>query len=107
MPARTLSFVLGLWEFFAAFAIPRAQPSFAVAWLLGLLAATLSVAGMFRERARFGTLAVGALVLASAFVLHHRTPLAWWNDVAVGAALAVLSLVPGTLYWSRRTRAEA
>ena len=107
MPARTLSFVLGLWEFFAAFAIPRARPSFAAAWILGLLAATLSVVAMFRPRARLGPLVAGALLLASAFVLHHRTPVAWWNDLAVGAALAVLSFVPGTLYSIRRARAAA
>jgi hypothetical protein len=107
MPARTLSFVLGLWELFAAFAIPRARPSFAAAWVLGLLAAVLSVAGMNAARARFGTLAAGAAIAASALVLHHRTAAAWWNDLAVGAALVVLSLVPGTLYASRRTRAHA
>ena len=107
MPARTLTFVLGLWEFFAAFAIPRARAPMASAWILGLLAAALSAAGIFRARARFGTLAAGALVLASAFAMHHRTPAAWWNDVIVGVAIAVLSLVPGTMYESRRTRAAA
>ncbi len=107
MPARTLSFVLGLWEFFAAFAIPRARPSFWVAWVLGLAAAVLAVVAMNAARARLGTLACGIVVLASAFVLHHRTPVAWWNDLVVGAALAVLSLVPGTLYSTRRTRAVA
>ncbi len=98
MTARTLSFVLALWEFFAAFAIPRTRPAFAAAWTLGLLGAILSVVAIFRARARFGTLAVGTAVLASAFVLQHRTPYAWWNDAIVGSALALLSLVPGTLY---------
>ncbi len=98
MAARTLSVVVALWEFFAAFAIPRARPSFAAAWILGLLATVLALVAMFRARARAGTLAVGLAVLASAFVIHHRTSAAWWNDVAVGAALAVLSVVPGTLY---------
>jgi hypothetical protein len=107
MTARTLSLVLALWEFFTAFAIPRARPSFAAAWTLGLLAAVLSVVGMFRLPARFGTLAVGLAVLASAFVLHHRTSYAWWNDVVVGVALALVSLVPGTLYSIRRARAAA
>ncbi len=107
MPARTLTFVLGLWEFFGAFAIPRGPRSMTGAWLLGLLAAALSVVGMFRSPARRGTLVAGVLVLASAFAVHHRTPVAWWNDVIVGAALAVLSLVPGTMYESRRTRAAA
>ena len=63
MPARTLSFVLGLWEFFAAFAIPRTRESFAAAWILGLAAAVLSVVAMFRSRARFGPLA-GVLATA-------------------------------------------
>ncbi len=107
MAARTLCFVLGLWEFLTAFAIPRLRAGMAAAWILGLLAATLAVAGMFKARARYGTLAMGVLVLASALALHHRTPVSWWNDVVVGAALAVLSLVPGTLYESRRTRAAA
>ncbi len=98
MPARTLSFVLGLWQFFAAFAIPRASPSFWVAWIVGLAAAVLAVVGMSVSRARVGTLACGIVTLASVFVLHHRTPVAWWNDVVVGAALAVLSAIPGTLY---------
>ncbi len=98
MTARTLSIVLGLWEFFAAFAFPRARPSFAAAWILGLLAAVLSAAAIQRSRARYGTLVAGAAIVASALVLHHRTPAAWWNDVAVGAALALLSAVPGTLY---------
>lgn len=104
MTARTLTFVLGLWQFFAAFAIPRTRPSFAIAWILGLAAAALSVAGLSAPRARFGTLAAGVAVLASAFVLSHRTPVAWWNDAVVGAALAALSLVPGTLYAARRAR---
>ncbi len=98
MPARTLSFVLALGEFFAAFAIPRTRPSFAAAWTLGLAAAVLSAVAIQRARARFGTLAVGVAIAASAFAVHHRTPVAWWNDVAVGVALALLSLVPGTLY---------
>lgn len=107
MPARTLSLVLALWEFFAAFAIPRTRPSFAAAWILGLLAAVLSVVAMFRSRARAGTLVGGALIFASAFAVQHRSPVAWWNDVIVGAALALLSLVPGTMYSLRGRRATA
>ncbi len=107
MPARTLSFVLGLWEFFAAFAIPRARPSFWVAWILGLAAAVLAVVAMSVARARLGTLACGVVILASALLLHHRSPVAWWNDLVVGAALTALSLVPGTLYSIRRSRAAA
>ncbi|HET8542478.1 MAG TPA: hypothetical protein VFL83_21570 [Anaeromyxobacter sp.] len=107
MAARTLTYVLGLWQFFAAFAIPRERPSFWTAWSLGLLAAVLAVVGMTRRRARYGGLAVGLLVAASALVLPHETPIAWWNDVAVGSALAALSLVPGTMYSTRRRRATA
>ncbi len=97
MPARTLSFVLGLWEFFAAFAFPRPRPSFAAAWILGLLAAALSAAALARRQARWGTLAAGVAVVLAAFLVPART-VPWWNDVVVGAALALLSLVPGTLY---------
>jgi hypothetical protein len=105
MAARTLSFVVALWEFFTAFAIPRDRPSFGTAWALGLLAAVLAVVAMFRRPARYGTLVVGLAVLASAFILHHRTPYAWWNDVIVGVVLALLSLVPGTIYSIGRSHA--
>ncbi len=98
MAARTLSFVLGLWEFFAAFAIPRTRPAFVAAWVLGLLAAALAAVAMGRSRARVGTLLAGLAIVGSALVLHQRTPVAWWNDVAIGAALAALSAIPGTLY---------
>lgn len=104
MTARTLGFVLGLWQFLAAFAIPRARLAFAIAWILGLAAAVLSVAGLTVPRARFGTLAAGVAILASALVLSHRSPVAWWNDVIVGAALAAISLVPGTMDAARRAR---
>jgi hypothetical protein len=107
MPARTLTFVLGLWEFFTALAVPRLRAGIEAAWILGLLAAVLAVVGMFKAWARWGTLAAGGLVLLSALVLHHRTPVARWNDLVVGAAIAALSLVPGTMYASRRTRAAA
>lgn len=102
MTARTLSFVLGMWQFFAAFAIPRARPSFAAAWILGLLAAVLSVVGLSAPRARWGAAAAGVGILVSALLLQHRTPVGWWNDVIVGAALAAISLVPGTMYAARR-----
>jgi hypothetical protein len=63
-----------MWQFFAAFAIPRTHPSFAAAGMLGLLAAVLSVVGLSAPRTRFGAVAAGIGILASALVLQHRTP---------------------------------
>lgn len=102
MPARTLGFVLSLWLFFSAFAWPRSSASFTNAWVVGLLAAVFSVAGMSKPRARFVDTALSAWLLASAFVLPHRSPVSFWNDVAVAVLMFLLSLVPGTMYATRR-----
>jgi len=69
MPARTLGLMLSLWLFFSAFAWHRSKEGFANAWLV-----------------------------VAAFVLPRASPVAFWNDVAVGALMFLLSLVPGTLY---------
>lgn len=93
MPARTLGLILSLWLFVSAFAFPRPPASMTSAWVVGLLAAVSSVVGMQAARARFV-----ATALSAAFVLPRRTPVAFWNDVAVAALMLVLSLVPGTMY---------
>ena len=107
MPARTLSLILGLWQFFSAFALPRTPASFANAWIVGLLAAVFALAGMSAGRARFVDTALSAWLLASAFVLPHRTALAVRNDAAVAIAILLLSLVPGTMYTTGRRRVSA
>ena len=102
MPARTLSLILGLWLFFSAFAWPRTGATFANAWIVGLASAVVAVVGMTRARARFLNTALSAWLLASAVVLPHRSALGRWNDAIVAAAMLLLSLVPGSMYSSRR-----
>ncbi|WP_242337909.1 MULTISPECIES: hypothetical protein [Anaeromyxobacter] len=98
MPARTLNLMLALWLFFSAFAFPRTTPSFTNAWAVGLLAAIFAVLGMTRAKARFANTALSAWLVVAALVLPQRSPAARWNDLAVAAAMLLLSLVPGTLY---------
>ena len=102
MPARTLSLILALWLFFSAFAWPRTGATFANAWIVGLASAIVAVFGMTRARARFLNTALSAWLLASAVVLPHRSALGRWNDAIVAAAMLLLSLVPGSMYSSRR-----
>jgi FtsH-binding integral membrane protein len=97
LPARTLNLILALWLFFSAFAWPRTAPTFTNAWIVGLLGAIFAVAGMTKEKARFANTALSAWLLASAFVLAHRSPVARWNDVVVAVGMLALSLVPGSL----------
>jgi hypothetical protein len=98
MTARTLGIVLSLWLFFSAFAFPRSTASFTNAWLVGLVAGVAALAAFRSRRARFVDVAVSAWLVAAAFVLPRRSGLAFWNDLAVGALLLVVSLVPGTMY---------
>lgn len=98
MPARTIGLMLSLWLFFSAFAWHRSAESFANAWLVGLFAGAASVAGMRSPRARFVATALSAWLVAAAFVLPRASPTAFWNDLAVGALMFLLSLYPGTMY---------
>ncbi len=107
MTARTLSLLLSLWLFFTAFAWPRSFPSMTNAWVVGLLAAAASLAGMGASRARFAATALSAWLLASAFILPRRSPIAFWNDLAVAGLMLLLSLVPGTMYRPARRAARA
>jgi hypothetical protein len=102
MPARTLSLMLALWLFSSAFAWPRSGAAFANAWIVGLLSAVVAVVGMTRARARFANTALSAWLLVSAAVLPHRSHLGRWNDAIVALAMLLLSLIPGSMYSSRR-----
>ncbi len=107
MPARTLGLILSLWLFFSAFVWSRAPASFANACAVGILAAAASLAGMAAPRARFVATVLSAWLLASAFLLPRRSPIAFWNDLAVAALMLLLSLVPGTMYMPVRRAAHA
>jgi hypothetical protein len=97
--ARTLNLMLALWLFFSAFAWPRTPPSMTNAWAVGLVVAIVSVASMFRRvRLRYVCTALSAWLLAAAFLLPQRSPVARWNDVLVAIAMLVVSLIPGSLY---------
>ena len=98
MPARTFGLVLSLWLFFSAFAWPRSSESFANAWLVGLVAAVASLAGMSSPRARFVTTALAGWLLAAAFMFPRPSELAFWNDVVVAGSMFLVSLIPGTMY---------
>lgn len=97
MPARTLTLILGLWLFVSAFAFQRTSAAFTNAWLVGLASALFAVAGMTRSVARYGNTALSAWLLVSAFALPHRSPAAFWHDIAVAVLMLLLSLVPGTM----------
>jgi hypothetical protein len=97
MPARTLTLILGLWLFVSAFALQRTSAAFTNAWVVGLASAIFALLGMTRGAARFVNTALSAWLLASAFLLPHRSPTAVWHDLAAAVLMLLLSLVPGTM----------
>jgi multisubunit Na+/H+ antiporter MnhE subunit len=106
MPARTLHLILGLWLFVSAFAFQRTPSAFTNAWIVGLASAVVALAAMTRAPARYVNTLLAAWLVVSAFALPHRSPAAFWHDVAAGLLMLLLSLVPGTLRPVPR-RAEA
>jgi hypothetical protein len=107
MTARTLNLILGLWLFVSAFAFQRTPSAFTNAWIVGLASALFALAGMTRAPARFANTALSAWLLASAFLLAHRSPTTRWHDVAAAVLMLLLSLVPGTMRPAPRRAATA
>jgi hypothetical protein len=103
--ARTLNLMLALWLFFSAFAFPRSPQSMTNAWVVGLVTAVVSVASMLRRaRLRYVSTVLSAWLLAAAFVLPQRSPVAHWNDVLVALGMLAVSLVPGSMYSTTELR---
>ena len=111
MAARTLNLMLAQWLCFSAFAWPRTGLSAANAWILGVAISIISIASMLRRVwLRYVNAGLSAWLLASAFLLPQRSPLAVRNDVIVAVAMLIVSLIPGAMYARaelRRRRAAA
>ena len=97
MNARDLNFLLGIWLFFSAFLWPLAHAQMVNTWILGVLCVVFSILGMVHTGTRHLNTVVGFWVFVSAWALPWDRLATVWNNVIVGIAIFVVSLLPGVL----------
>jgi hypothetical protein len=94
--ARDLNIVFGLWLVVSAFSWPHGADEQMTTCIVGALIALSGAAAMVADELRYVEAMVAALLIVSAVVVPHRSPLTPWNNVLVGAAIILLSLArPG------------
>jgi hypothetical protein len=83
---------MGLWLFLSAFLWPHGRPQTINAWVCGILAITIALAGLEgQSRARYLNVALGVWLIVSSFLLHGTRPQTAVNHVVVGFIIAVLA----------------
>jgi hypothetical protein len=91
---RLINLALGAWLFVSAFLLPRAGVAFTSTWIMGVVIVGFALLEMAAPLARWMNTLAGAWVFIAAFVIPHASVESFWNDLIVGAAVALLSLVP-------------
>lgn len=91
---RLINLALGAWLFVTAFLLPRTGAAFTNAWIMGVVIAGFALLAMVAPIARWVNALAGAWVFIAAFVVPHASVASFWNDLIVGAAVALLALVP-------------
>src|SRR5690606_34265915 len=95
---RTISFVniaLGVWLFISAFIWPHTSAQFNNAWIVGALSAIVGALALRYPDARWANTALGAWLFLSVWFLPTMYSGTLWNHLIVGAAMFIVSLIPG------------
>lgn len=90
---RWLPIVLGAWLFFTSFIWPHAGDDLNNTWLVGVLMAGFGVVALYRPGWRWATAVLGLWLAISTQAIPHIETATLWNNVLVGLAVFVASLV--------------
>lgn len=89
MTARIFNILMGVWLFASAFILPQGRVQFASTALCGALAALFAAMTNFDLRARYASMAVGALVVLLAFAVQPMGSATFWHNGVMGISIAV------------------
>ena len=92
--ARYLNVVLGVWLFISDFLWRHSHAQFTNTWIMGIVVAVVAVIAMSVFVARYFNTIAGAWLIISGFALPRVTGGTAWNNVLVGIAVFLVSLVP-------------
>lgn len=91
--ARYINVVLGIWLFISAFVWTHSSAQFTNTWLMGVIAVVCALLALGVRGFRYVNTAVGLWLIISTFSLPHVRPGTAWNNVLVGIAIAIVSLI--------------
>jgi hypothetical protein len=91
--ARYLNLLLGIWLFISAFLWKHSPAQFTNTWLMGVITVIVALVATSMPAARYVNTAVGIWLIISGFALPHYRAGTVWNNVLVGIAIGLLSLV--------------
>lgn len=94
-PVSTINIVLGAWLFLSSFLWFHSANQFTNAWLVGLVSAVAAAAAIRFPAWRFVNTVAGAWLLLSVWILRTPNEATLYNHVIVGAAMFIVSLLPG------------
>jgi hypothetical protein len=90
---RYVNVVLGAWLFTSAFVWPHSPEQFTNTWSMGVLTVFSAVLAMGMPAVRFVNTLVGIWLVLSSFMLPRLSATTAWHNVAVGIAIALVSLL--------------
>jgi len=96
MQNKKLTFVnvgLGVWLLLSSLLWRRGGPTFVNLWVTGIIVIVTALLAMRMPRLRFVSVAAGVWLIASMFAFPDYSSPIVWNNVFVGAAIALVSLV--------------
>lgn len=93
MGARLINFVLGAWLFASAFLWRHTYVQTENAWVVGFMALMMALGGLAGLGwTRYLNVVLGAWLILSPLFVRVASPMTYWNDEVVGAALIVFGL---------------
>jgi len=103
--ARYLNIMLGIWLFVSAFVWPHRTWQFNNTWILGVITVVVGLIALGSPAARFVNTLVGVWLVISAFSVPLLSVATRWNNVLVGVAIFIVSLVGSGADLGSRRRA--
>lgn len=106
--ARGINVALGIWLFISAFLWLHTSAQFTNTWLVGLAIAVVAAVGFAVPQARWINTALAAWLIISVWALPTFAAATFWNNLLVGIASLIVSVMPfATEYGGRTTRGYA
>ena len=106
--ARGINVALGIWLFISAFLWLHTDAQFTNTWLIGLTIAVVAAVGFAVPQVRWVNTALAAWLIISVWALPTFAAATFWNNLLVGIASLIVSVMPiATEYGGRTTRGFA
>ena len=92
--ARGINIALGVWLFISAFLWLHTDSQFTNTWLVGLGIAGVAAVGLGAPQIRWLNALLAAWLIVSVFALPTLMGGTFWNNLLVGVASLIVSLMP-------------